>query len=176
MEALSKTELLALLAAARASRERDWLLILVTFWHGLRVSEVISFKRDAVKDGYLTIDRLKGSLRTTQALVEHPEPLLSERAPLIEYARKTRFDVPVFNIGRKQVWRLVRRYGAEAGIPEHKLHPHVLKHTCAMQMIDKAGIHKTRQRLGHKSISSTGAYLVESDADVDAVMVSATGL
>jgi hypothetical protein len=43
-------------------------------------------------------------------------------------------------------------------------------------MIDKAGIHKTRQRLGHKSIASTGAYLKETDASADAVVVGAVGL
>jgi hypothetical protein len=45
-----------------------------------------------------------------------------------------------------------------------------------MLMIDRAGIQKTRQRLGHKSISSTGVYLEETDANVDAVMVKAVRL
>ncbi len=52
----------------------------------------------------------------------------------------------------------------------------MLKHSIAMQMIDKAGIHKTRERLGHKSMSSTGAYLKESDASVDSVIVDAVEL
>ena len=61
MQHLSKVELLALLREAKASRERDWLMILVGFWHGLRASEVTGFKRDAVRDGHLVIQRLKGT-------------------------------------------------------------------------------------------------------------------
>jgi hypothetical protein len=37
------------------------------------------------------------------------------------------------------------------------LHTHILKHTCGMATISR-GIEYTRQYLGHKSISSTGAY------------------
>jgi site-specific recombinase XerD len=176
MEALSKPELLSLLGAARQESERDWLMILVGYWHGLRVSEIIGIKGGSVRDGFLTVDRLKGSLRTTQALVSHRKSLLSERRALIDFARKTYPNQRLFPISRQHFWRLVRHYGKLAGIPEHKAHPHVLKHSIAMQMIDKAGIHKTRRRLGHKSISSTGAYLVETDANVDAAVVGAVGL
>jgi hypothetical protein len=39
-----------------------------------------------------------------------------------------------------------------------------------MHNIDKAGIHNIRQYLGHRSISSTGAYLVVSDSAAAAAM------
>jgi integrase/recombinase XerD len=176
MDALSKPELLALLGAAKENSERDWLMILVGYWHGLRASEVIAITGASVKDGFLAVDRLKGSNRTVQALVEHPEPLLNERPALIELASKTYPNQRLFKVARQHFWRLVQRYGKLAGIPQHKAHPHALKHSIAMQMIDKAGIHKTRQRLGHKSIASTGAYLKETDASADAVVVGAVGL
>lgn len=123
MQSLSKDELLGLLKEARAARERDWLMILVAFLHGLRASEVTGFKRDAIKDGYLTVHRLKGSLRTTQRLVEHPDPLLNERQALIAFALKANFNQPVFNLSRSQFFRLVQRYAERAGIPAHKRHP-----------------------------------------------------
>lgn len=176
MESLSRPELLRLLKVARAVSERDWLMILVSYWHGLRVSEVIGLTGGSVQDGYLRTKRLKGSLETVQELVKHPNPLLSEREALIEFARKTYPKAPIFKMRRQHAWRLMQRYGKLAKIAGHKAHPHVLKHTVAMQMIEKAGIHKTRQRLGHKNISSTGAYLKETDANVDAVMVKVTGL
>ena len=59
----------------------------------------------------------------------------------------------------------MQRYAAEAGIPARKRHPHVLKHTIAMQTIHSAGIENVRQYLGHKSISSTGSYLKRTDAE-----------
>ena len=167
MEALSKPELLALLAAARQHSERDWLMILVGYCHGLRASEVIAIRRDAVADGHLTVSRLKGSLRTVQPLVSDSEPLLNEAAGLDSYTRRLRLrgNQKLFPVGRQHFWRLMQRYAEAAGIPERKRHPHVLKHTVAMQTIHSAGIENVRQYLGHKSMSSTGAYLKKTDAE-----------
>jgi len=165
--------LLALLKAARAACERDWLMILVAFWHGLRASEVTGFRRDAVRDGHLIIQRLKGSLRTVQPLVEHADPLLNEKPALIELAAKSKPNQTVFNLSRSQFWRLVQKHAKAAGIPGHKAHPHVLKHSIAMQTIGSAGIENVRQYLGHKSISSTGAYLKVNDADASTAVTNA---
>lgn len=163
MEGLSKLELRALLAAARAHRERDWLLILVAFWHGLRASEVIAIKADDICDGYLTVKRLKGSLKTKQPLMSHQDSMFSERVALIEYIEGMHGNQRVFGIARTQFWRIIQKHAKAAGIPRHKAHPHALKHTIAAQMIESAGIQNTRQWLGHKSISSTGEYLRVSD-------------
>jgi integrase len=173
MHALSKGELRRLLEAAKAHRERDWLMILVAFHHGLRASEVTGFKAHAVRDGHLTIQRLKGSMKTTQPLVEHEDPLFDERRALIEWARKSKPGEPVFRIGRVQFWRLVHRYARAAGIPEHKAHPHILKHSIAMQTIVGAGVENVRQHLGHKSLSSTGAYLRVGDEEASAAVAKA---
>jgi integrase/recombinase XerD len=173
IQSLSKAELLALLGEARASRERDWLMILVAFTHGLRASELVGFRRDAIRDGFLTVQRLKGSLRTTQPLVEHADPLLNERHALIAYAGKSNGNQPVFNVSRSQFWRLVQKYAKASGIPEHKAHPHVLKHSIAMQTIKAAGIENVRQHLGHKSMSSTGEYLKVTDEAASAAITKA---
>ncbi len=170
MQHLTKDELLDLLGAARAHSERDWLAILVGFWHGLRVSEITSFTPEAVRDGYITIQRLKGSLKTVQPLIEHIEPLLNEKAPLTAWVERAEPSKPVFDLSRQRFWKIMQMHCKTAGIPEHKAHPHVLKHTIAMQTIKSAGIENVRQYLGHKSISSTGAYLkVDDDAASKAV-------
>src|SRR6266576_1103922 len=173
MHALSKSELRRLLEAAKASRERDWLMLLVAFYHGLRVSEVTGFTADAVRDGHLTIQRLKGSMKTTQALVKHPNPLWDERTALIEFAKESTRGQPVFAISRQHFWRLMRKYGKAAGIPAHKTHPHALKHTIAMQSIKRAGVENVRQHLGHKSLGSTGAYLRVTDDEANAAVMKA---
>jgi len=162
-----------MLAIAKATRERDWLMILVAFLHGLRASEVTGFTADAVRDGHLTVQRLKGSMKTTQALWESSDPLLNEKTALIEYAQKSTPGQPVFNISRVQFWRLVQRYAKAARIPQHKAHPHILKHSIALQTIKKAGVENVRQHLGHKSLSSTGAYLKVSDEEADAAISDA---
>lgn len=148
-------------------------MILVAFQHGLRASEVTGFTRDAVRDGYLTIQRLKGSNKTTQPLVDHPDPLFNERAALEEFIGNQTGNGPVFNVSRVQFFRLFRRHAKAAGIPAHKQHPHVLKHSIAMQSLKLAGIENVRQHLGHKSLSSTGAYLRVSDEEAARAVRSA---
>jgi integrase len=164
IQSLNRDELRALLAAAKARRERDWLMILVSFSHGLRASEVVALTGDDVRDGHLSVRRLKGSLRTVQPLVSDPDPLFDEATALFAFAQKHPGNQKLFAIGRQHFWRLVQRYGHDAGLPAHLRHPHVLKHTIAMQTIHSAGIENVRQYLGHKSMSSTGEYLKVTDA------------
>ncbi|SRR6266851_5733021 len=170
MQHLTKSELLSLLKAARAESERDWLMILVAFWHGLRASEVTGLTRANVRDGHLTVQRLKGSLKTVQPLVSHDDPLLDERRALQVAVADLPARGKVFGISRVQFFRLMQKYCQAAGIPSHKAHPHVLKHTVAMQTIQKAGIENVRQYLGHKSIASTGAYLRVNDSQASAAV------
>lgn len=170
MHALSRDELRRLLEHARACRKRDWLMILVAFHHGLRASEVIAITADDVVDGHLTVARLKGSLKTTQRLATSEDPLFDEAAALVEFAAKSNPGTPIFGIGRVQFWKLMQRYAKRAGIPEHKAHPHVLKHSIAMQTIQSAGVENVRQHLGHKSLSSTGAYLRVTDEAASAAI------
>lgn len=163
IQSLTWEELRAVLAAAKERRERDWLMILVAFWHGLRASEVVHLTRRNIHDGAITVQRLKGSLKTTQPLIEHADLLFDERKALIELCLKTPVNQRLFPIVRQHFWRLVQRYGDASGIPEQKCHPHVLKHTIAMQTVHSAGIENTRQYLGHKSMASTGEYLRVTD-------------
>ena len=173
MIALTREELLKLLAVARKHSERDWLMVLVAFNHALRVTEVTRIEKEQVKDGYLDVQRLKGSLRTIQALPPNPEPLLNEREPLERYVAKLQPRERLFPITRFGAHYKIRTYCAEAGIPIHKSSMHKLKHTCGMLTIKKAGIENVRQRLGHKSLASTGAYLRVSDEEASAAFAVA---
>jgi site-specific recombinase XerD len=176
VESLSKQQILDILSAAKAYSERDWLMILVGFNHGLRASEVVGIKADDIKDGYLTVCRLKGSQRTVQPLVQSDEALLDESASLVEYARGVLGNQRLFQVTRRTFGRIVERHAKAAKIPRHLAHPHILKHSIAMQTIHSAGIENVRQFLGHKSISSTGAYLKVSDADAAAAINKARSL
>lgn len=140
-------------------------MILVAYWHGLRASEVVAITRDDIRDGFLTVRRLKGSDKTTQPLVSHPEPLLSERESLIDYARRTPANQPLFRMCRENFWKLFRRHAETAGVPAHKRHPHCLKHSIAMDIVHTAGVENTRIWLGHKNLGSTGEYAKPTEQD-----------
>jgi site-specific recombinase XerD len=178
MEALSKDELLHILAAAKASSERDWLMCLVGFWHGLRASEVCGITASDVQDGHLTVARLKGSLKTIQPLIRHGNALLDEATGISEFLAARSFWAPnqkIFPITRQHFWRCVRRHAKTAGIPIRKGHPHIFKHSIAMHTIHSAGIENVRRYLGHKSIASTGAYLQVSDSAASSAIGAAAG-
>jgi integrase len=164
---LEPTEVLAVLRAARAKGSREWAMIVVAYKHGLRASEVCNLRLDDIdmKNGSIVVERLKGSLRTTQALTEHRgEPLLNELKALREWLRRRRSDGSDFlftsqkggRLDRSQVFRLFKGIAAEAGLPPEKQHPHALKHSIASHLVSaNVNLALVKQQLGHKSIGST---------------------
>jgi type 1 fimbriae regulatory protein FimB len=176
IQSLDRTELLALLAAAKAHSTRDWLMILVAFCHGLRASEVVGLQAHDISDGHLIVQRLKGSEKTRQPLLANVEPLLDERQALTEYVRTLQPNQRLFKCCRQTFWRVMQRHAAAAGIAAHKRFPHILKHSIAMQIIQKAGIENTKKYLGHKSGASTLEYLKKSDDEAAAAVRDALAL
>ncbi len=163
MHHLTKDEFKALLGAVPNPRHR--LMLKVGFLHGLRVSELTGLVREDIQDGYVSVQRLKGSLKTVQPWVKLPDPVLDEYVDLKRLYASLEPRERLFPMTRFGVHKLMKRAGKAAGLPAHKSHPHALKHSCAMIGIDKMGIQRVRQYLGHKSISSTGAYLNVSDEE-----------
>jgi integrase len=89
---LTPEENLAVLRAAKDRGVRDWAMILLAYRHGLRASEVCGLRlADAdLKDGAISIQRLKGSMRTVQPLYTHRgQPLLDEVAALRSWLKAT---------------------------------------------------------------------------------------
>jgi integrase len=181
MNHLEKHELLAVLRVAREHSELDWLLFAFQYIHALRISEVLHLTPenfDLTPDGgFVSVQRLKGSLRTVQPLVSHDEPLLNER-PAIEALLTT------LQPGQRLFGRLTKqnanyrfaKYARLAGLPKHKRHTHCLRHSRAMHTIRTAGIENVRQLCGHASIASTGYYLKVSDSSAWAALGAGAGL
>jgi len=170
MKSLSRDQMDSLLKAARQHSERDWLMILVAYNHGLRASEVVTLTSASICDGFITVKRLKGSRSTTHRLFDSEASALTTLA-----AEKASEGEPLFNICRQHFWYLVQKHGKTAGIPKHLCHPHIAKHSIAMHTIRSAGIENVRTFLGHVSIASTGCYLKVSDEAASAAICSALG-
>ena len=130
------------------------------------------------------MDRLKGSLRTTQAVAGHRgQPLLDELKALREWMRERRHDGSDFlftsqkggRLHRSQFFRLFRSVAADAGLPPEKQHPHVLKHSIATHLVAaNVNLALVKMQLGHKSIGSTMKYI--STTDRQASQATATAL
>jgi len=97
---LTEAEVLELLELARQSDARAWAIFALAFNHGLRVTEVLNLRLNGDinwKDRTIRIARLKGSMTTTQTLVEmRGKPALSETAALKAYLKARIDDGSVF--------------------------------------------------------------------------------
>lgn len=175
-KALTPEEILRVLRVASESK-RNLAMILLAYRHGMRASEVCDLRLSDLdlKNGQITIRRLKGSLTTTQPLFDHPgRPLLSEKRVLRNWLadRKDASDF-VFTsqkggkIHRSQFFRMFQSVTERSGLPADRRHPHCLKHALGFSLI-AANVHITsvKAALGHKSIASTAIYAVPTDEQV----------
>jgi site-specific recombinase XerD len=182
---LEPPELLSLLRSARAKGAREWAMMVLAYKHGLRASEICNLRLGDIdlKNGGIVVERLKGSLRTVQALTEHRgEPLLNELKALREWLRERRDDGSDFlftsqkggRLDRTQVFRLFRSIAADAGLAQEKQHPHVLKHSIASHLVRaNVNLALVKQQLGHKSIGSTMRYISTTDQQASKVTTRA---
>jgi len=182
---LEPAEVLSVLRAARAKGVREWAMIVLAYKHGMRASEVCNLRLDDVdmKNGSIVVERLKGSLRTTQAVTDHRgEPLLNELKALREWLRKRQADGSDFlftsqkggRLNRSQFFRLFRDIACQAGLPAEKQHPHALKHSIASHLVSaNVNLALVKQQLGHKSINSTLRYVTTTDQQASKATVGA---
>jgi integrase/recombinase XerD len=184
--ALNSTELRNLLTVTRERDHRAYVLFLIAVCHGLRVTEVINLRRrDFNLTGeniYLTVNRLKGSEKTTQRLNLSAEALFNERSVVREYIEDLGRDDLLFPTAdgdlmtRQTVSRLIEKFGALADIPQHKRFIHVLKHTTGTSMrLAGFDLRVIQSALGHKNLASTAAYLRVSSEEVDDAREQAFG-
>ena len=124
-------------AAGRVGRHghRDATLILLSYRHGLRVTELVSLRWEQVdlKQGLMHVNRLK-----------HGNPSVHPvRGPELRALRRLQRDYPtmpyVFSSERKApltddaIRKIVGRAGKEAKLP-FSVHPHMLRHACGYKL------------------------------------------
>jgi type 1 fimbriae regulatory protein FimB/type 1 fimbriae regulatory protein FimE len=147
-------------------RHRNGTLILLTYRHGLRVSEVVALQWHQVdlRQGRLHINRLKGGIASVHPL----------RGPEIRALRRMLRDYPdspyIFATERRgpltdsSVRKIVMQAGKRAslGFP---VHPHMLRHATGYKLANDG--HDTRaiqHYLGHKNIQHSVRYTELSPA------------
>lgn len=171
MQALNPSEILSVLKLASENR-RNHAMILLTFKHGLRASEVCNLRLPDIdlKHGTITIRRLQGSLRSAQDLLDIPgEPLVSEKLVLRAWLEeRTKYDDSsnyVFlsqkggRLHRSAFFRVFQSIAEDAGLPPSKRHPRCLRHSLGYFLVEQGvSLPSVQQTLGHRSPSSTRIY------------------
>ncbi|MEO8630787.1 MAG: tyrosine-type recombinase/integrase [Betaproteobacteria bacterium] len=151
-----------MVAAAKAGRygHRDATLMLLTYRHGLRVSELVALRWDQVdlKSGLLHVNRNKNGIDSVQPL-RGPElralRRMQREGSVGAYVFMTERGGPMTT---DNVRKLVQRAGQAARLP-FSVHPHMLRHACGYKLSNDG--HDTRaiqQYLGHKNIQHTVRY------------------
>jgi type 1 fimbriae regulatory protein FimB/type 1 fimbriae regulatory protein FimE len=163
-EYLAPDEVERIIKAAKANRYglRDATMLLITFRHGLRASELCDLRWTQVKFGRqptLHVHRVKGSVDSVHPLqldeVRALHEIKAKQEPKSAWVFVTERGSP---FSREGFATMVERVGAaaELGFP---IHAHMLRHACGYALAN-AG-HDTRRIqswMGHKSIQNTVRY------------------
>jgi site-specific recombinase XerD len=179
MKYLNAKQVLTVLEVARENSTRDWAMLLLTFRHALRSSEVRGLELTDINliDGTIRVERKKGSVSGVQTLDAHKgEPTMDEFVALkawmkerVEDGSKVLFPSQKGGtMTRMQLGRLFKQYALAAGIPEVLAHPHILRHSlCSIMAEEHADIYAIQRKAGHKNISNTMIYTHVSDRQAD---------
>jgi len=149
-------------AAGKVGRHghRDSTLILLSYRHGLRVTELVSLRWEQVdlKQGLMHVNRLKHGNPSVHPL----------RGPELRALRRLQRDYSmmpyVFSSERKApltsdaIRKILGRAGREAKLP-FTVHPHMLRHACGYKLAQTGQDTRAIQHyLGHKNIQHTVRY------------------
>ena len=165
---LTENEVLRLVEAALSGRHavRDSCLIFWMYRRGWRVSEACNYTTDNLDiDARVAyIQRSKNGTPTTHPIAPDELKALKAWLKVRESYKGSSESRSLFlsergaALDRRQVFYLLRKYGAIAGL-DIEAHPHMLRHACGYALAN-AG-HDTRAiqtYMGHRSITSTTVY------------------
>jgi site-specific recombinase XerD len=172
--ALTEGEVLAILNAADTSGPleandpatvRDRAILEVLYASGMRVSELCGLRLDALQlgEGFAVVLGKGSKQRLTPlgqcAILALSAYLAGPRAQLCAQAER---HAEVFlstrgPLSRSQVFRLVKKYAALAGVA--RVSPHTFRHSCASHLLAHgADLRLVQELLGHASLSTTQIY------------------
>ena len=144
----------------RRQRERYWLTYLVLRFTGARLGEVLLLN-DTTDVNFREAEIRMPTLKRKQLAYRQvfvPQNVVAEIATyLAEYPE---MRGKVFRIYQSNFRRTFYERAKEAGIPRKLAHPHVLRHTRAIELL-RAGVPVTlvQDQLGHAYLTTTAVYL-----------------
>ena len=166
-EHLTEDEMDRLLASLKTNRhgQRDWLIGLLIYRHGLRVSEACDLRWDDINLTKRTVQvrRLKGSDDSTHYLERDElaglKRLQREQEPKSAYVFVNERGQPFRRMG---IGRMIERAGRAAELP-FPVHAHMLRHSTGYALAGKGmDTRRLQHYLGHASITNTVRYTAMS--------------
>jgi len=147
---------------------RDKAMFRVMYLKALRASEVGMLRMEDYheREGRLFVRRLKhsrsGEFRIHRAEGQFLRAWVRERGRGPGAIFRSRNHRP---ISRRQLDRLVKHYGALAGIPREKCHAHSFKHSRGTHLLaEERDIALVQDQLGHRNIQNTMIYAEVTNA------------
>lgn len=146
--------------------KRDYCILTLFLNTGMRLSELVSIKRDFFREDTLNIIGKGNKERVVylnkacmQAVKDHIESM-SLDGVLPEYRDYLFLSNHKKPISKRTVERLVKKYISSAGLSTQKYTPHKLRHTAATLMYKHGNvdIRSLQSILGHENLSTTQIY------------------
>jgi type 1 fimbriae regulatory protein FimB/type 1 fimbriae regulatory protein FimE len=162
-EYLTDAEVDRLIKTAGNNRHghRDATMILVAYRHGLRVSELVALRWDAVDftHGRLHVSRAKNGTPAVHPIAGRElralRRLKREQNPESPFLFTSERGAPLTSAGFR---KLIARLGAAAKF-KFLVHPHQLRHACGFKLANDGTDTRTLQSyLGHRNIQHTVRY------------------
>jgi site-specific recombinase XerD len=191
MHYLQPDELKKLLEVAAESK-RNVAMILLSYRHGLRASELCGLTLadvDEANDRLIVTarkTRRKGGSKYYEAFRPKDSFGASDLAAIHSYMKeRAEFEhaktCPALFLSRKgdamlaHSWTTAfKNIAIEAGLRREVQHPHVLRHTAAMNCIDRdVPLHLVSSVLRHASLASLTPYVKPKQEDVDKAAIKA---
>ena len=189
MQPMTEEQLDRLRETANETGARERCLITLMTRHFIRASELAGTDREGnptglkvsdvnLRDGTITINRLKGSISKTEGL----RP--GEHDALVVWLKVKPASVWLFPgrnsdepMDRKTVYNIFHDLCIKAGVPMASAAPHASRHTLGQTMAEKGAQAKLiQQAAGHKSLASSGQYYEFRQSHVDAEVIRLLGL
>ncbi len=156
-------------------RGRYFLIFLFLRYTGARISEVTGIDDQADVDyraGDVTMAVLKRHnphKKNMRKMVSVPPQAVKKLAHYL--AQYPEMKGKAFAVNRSNFFKLFQKLTLECGFSKTLAHPHVLRHTRAMEMV-RAGVPLTivQQILGHANLNTTAVYLQFSGQEAKAIL------
>jgi integrase len=160
---LTKEEVERFFSSIPETATRDRVLFDVIYRHGLRRSEAALIRREHLSDGRIWITRLKSGISgeypihptTRRLLWKYLSELGDDGLPYLFVSRQS----DIWPMSPSTIYGLFRHYAEIAGLPADRQHPHVLRHSIAVHLMNAGwDIADVQDWLGHRDIASTMIY------------------